>query len=93
MLPNRNALGEIFNIHSGAKRRGLEFDCGLLICRSLASDEARRPQDSPRFGNSRMGYFVLTTVCTLTWLGYVPIPKQVLIGACVVYVLYDAFKR
>ena len=39
-----------------------------------------------------MGYFVLTTVCTLTWLGYVPIPKQVLIGACVVYVLYDAFK-
>jgi hypothetical protein len=40
-----------------------------------------------------MGYFVLTTVCTLTYLGYVPIPKQVLIGACVVYILYDAFKR
>jgi hypothetical protein len=40
-----------------------------------------------------MGYFVLTAVCTLTYLGYVPIPKQVLIAACVVYVLYDAFKR
>jgi hypothetical protein len=48
---------------------------------------------TPRFGFGRMGYFVLTTVCTLTYLGYVPIPKQVLIGACVVYILYDAFKR
>jgi hypothetical protein len=40
-----------------------------------------------------MGYFVLTTVCTLYYLGYMPIPKQLLIVACVGYVLYDAFKR
>ncbi len=40
-----------------------------------------------------MGYFILTTVCTLTYLGYLPIPRNVLIAACVVYVLYDAFKR
>jgi hypothetical protein len=40
-----------------------------------------------------MGYFILTTVCTLTYLGYLPIPKNVLIAGCVVFVLYDAFKR
>jgi len=40
-----------------------------------------------------MGYFFLTTICTLTWLGYLPIPKQVLVWGCVGYVLFDAFKR
>ncbi len=40
-----------------------------------------------------MGYFVLTTICTLQWLGYIGIPKQLLISACVGYVLYDAFRR
>jgi len=51
-----------------------------------------RPIDTA-IGKPTMGYFLLTTVCTLTYLGYLPIPKQVLIVACVVYVLYDAFKR
>jgi hypothetical protein len=40
-----------------------------------------------------MGYFVLTTVFTLQYLGYVPIPTGVLVGACIGYVLYDTFKR
>jgi len=41
-----------------------------------------------------MGYFALTVVCTLKWLGYTPmIPTGVLIAACVVYVVYDTFKR
>jgi hypothetical protein len=40
-----------------------------------------------------MGYFVITTVCTLQWLGYISIPKQILIAASVGYVLYDAFRR
>ncbi len=40
-----------------------------------------------------MGYFVLTTVCVLQYLGYISIPKQILTAACVGYVLYDAFKR
>jgi hypothetical protein len=47
----------------------------------------------PRPERRRMGYFILTTVCTLTYLGYLPIPKNVLIAGCVVFVLYDAFKR
>jgi hypothetical protein len=40
-----------------------------------------------------MGYFALTAVFTLQYLGYVPIPTGVLVMACVVYVLYDTFKR
>jgi hypothetical protein len=63
-----------------------------LGTRQNAKSVCRR-EPLPSFGSRRMGYFVLTTVCTLTYLGYVPIPKQVLIGACVIYVLYDAFKR
>ncbi|HUE16500.1 MAG TPA: hypothetical protein VMR25_20160 [Planctomycetaceae bacterium] len=40
-----------------------------------------------------MGYFALTAVFTLQYLGYVPIPTGVLVMACVGYVLYDTFKR
>ena len=40
-----------------------------------------------------MGYFVLTTVFTLQYLGYVPIPTGALVLTCVGYVLYDTFKR
>ncbi len=40
-----------------------------------------------------MGYFALTAVFTLQYLGYVPIPTGVLVVACVGYVLYDTFKR
>jgi len=40
-----------------------------------------------------MGYFVLTTVFTLQYLGYVPIPTGVLVLTCVGYVLYDTFRR
>jgi hypothetical protein len=40
-----------------------------------------------------MGYFVITTVCILQWLGYISIPKSILIAASVGYVLYDAFKH
>jgi hypothetical protein len=40
-----------------------------------------------------MGYFALTTIFTLQYLGYVPIPTGVLVAACVGYVLYDTFKR
>ena len=40
-----------------------------------------------------MGYFILTATCTLTWLGYLPLPKPMLIWCAVGYILYDAFKR
>lgn len=40
-----------------------------------------------------MGYFALTTVFMLQYLGYVPIPTGVMVAACVGYVLYDTFKR
>jgi hypothetical protein len=40
-----------------------------------------------------MGYFALTAVCTLKYLGYVPIPTALLIAACVGYVIYDTFRR
>jgi hypothetical protein len=40
-----------------------------------------------------MGYFFLTAVCVLQYLGYFTIPKPILITACVGYILYDAFKR
>jgi len=40
-----------------------------------------------------MGYFVLTTIFTLQYLGYVPIPTWVLVLTCVGYVVYDTFKR
>jgi hypothetical protein len=40
-----------------------------------------------------MGYFALTAVCTLKYLGYVPIPTGVLIAGCIAYVVYDTFKR
>jgi len=40
-----------------------------------------------------MGYFVLTSICTLTWLGYLRIPTPALVVACIGYVLYDTFKR
>jgi hypothetical protein len=40
-----------------------------------------------------MGYFALTAVFTLQYLGYVPIPTGVLVMTCVAYVLYDTFKR
>jgi hypothetical protein len=53
----------------------------------------KQAESAPGWGSRGMGYFVLTTVCTLTYLGYFPIPKNLLIAACVVYVLYDAFKR
>jgi hypothetical protein len=40
-----------------------------------------------------MGYFVLTTVCTLQYLGYISLPTQLLTGACIAFVVYDCFKR
>jgi hypothetical protein len=40
-----------------------------------------------------MGYFVLTAICTLVYLGYVSIPTQALVAGWVGYILYDAFKR
>ena len=40
-----------------------------------------------------MGYFILTTVFMLQYLGYVPIPTGVLVLTCVAYVLYDTFRR
>jgi hypothetical protein len=40
-----------------------------------------------------MGYFALTTVFILQYLGYVPIPTALLVATCVAYVLYDTFKR
>jgi hypothetical protein len=40
-----------------------------------------------------MGYFLLTMVCMLQYLGYISIPKQILIAAGVGYVLWDAFKH
>lgn len=40
-----------------------------------------------------MGYFALTAVFTLQYLGYVPIPTSVMVVACVLYVLYDTFRR
>jgi hypothetical protein len=40
-----------------------------------------------------MGYFVLTTISMLDYLGYVPIPNKILVCSWVVFVMYDAFKR
>jgi hypothetical protein len=40
-----------------------------------------------------MGYFALTAIFMLQYLGYVPIPTGVMVAACVGYVLYDTFKR
>ncbi len=40
-----------------------------------------------------MGYFFMTAACTLTWLGFLPIPKNFLMVGCIGYILYDAFKR
>ncbi len=40
-----------------------------------------------------MGYFFVTAIGSLWWLGYLPIPKTVMIWGSVGFVLYDAFKR
>jgi hypothetical protein len=56
-----------------------------------------RATHSPEAGSDAdgagMGYFFMTAIGTLTWLGYLPIPKHVLIWGCVGYILYDAVKR
>jgi hypothetical protein len=44
-------------------------------------------------GRAAMGYFALTAVFMLQYLGYVPIPTGVMVAACIGYVLYDTFKR
>jgi hypothetical protein len=40
-----------------------------------------------------MGYFVLTTVCTIQYLGYIALPKALLIAAWVGFIIYDGFRR
>ena len=67
------------------------MNAASLIARPDA--RVRKPVPKAASESHSMGYFILTTVCTLTYLGYLPIPRNVLIAACVVYVLYDAFKR
>jgi hypothetical protein len=42
---------------------------------------------------SAMGYFALTTIFALQYLGVVPIPTGLMVATCVAYVLYDTFKR
>jgi hypothetical protein len=60
----------------------------------MGNRDAGRLAKSVRNAGSRpMGYFILTTVCTVQYLGYIALPKPLLIAACVVFVLYDAIKR
>jgi len=40
-----------------------------------------------------MGYFILTLISMLNYLGYVPIPNQALIVAWGAFILYDAIKH
>ena len=76
-------------------KRARELNLFIRTRMNAVSLKAATRRLGPKAGSEShsMGYFILTTVCTLTYLGYLPIPKNVLIAACVVYVLYDAFKR
>jgi len=105
MLPKSNGLSssDPVDFNAGRPRRAsFELD---FIC-ELASGRKERVGDSPTAlagsafrtatpdqESDAMGYFVLTTIFTLQYLGYVPIPTGVLVLTCVGYVVYDTFRR
>jgi hypothetical protein len=104
-LPKSNTFSASDQQNFNADRpRPASFELGL-IC-ELASGRKERVGNSPTASAGSefrttppeqefdtMGYFVLTTVFTLQYLGYVPIPTGVLVLSCVAYVLYDTFRR
>ena len=71
----------------------LDYEPAHVAVRSVHLDRAKSGSGQRERDQSAMGYFALTTIFALQYLGYVPIPTGLMVATCVAYVLYDTFKR